>query len=96
MTVEELIKHLQCLPADTPVLVDGYENGYDEIVEVREMEVFQYKTAQEWDGEYQMTDAPMPQAVQDWDKMELVGREKFEDSPFQGEVSEWPTKRTKQ
>lgn len=41
-------------------------------------------------------DAPMPQAVQDWDKMELVGREKFEDSPFQGEVSEWPTKRTKQ
>tara|TARA_R110000823_G_scaffold10240_3_gene35345 strand:+ start:2264 stop:2506 length:243 start_codon:yes stop_codon:yes gene_type:complete len=57
MTVEELIKNLQCLPADTPVLVDGYENGYDEIVEVREMEVFQYTTAQEWDGEYQMTGA---------------------------------------
>lgn len=57
MTVEELIKNLQCLPADTQVLVDGYENGYDEIVELLEVEIFQYKMAQEWDGEYQATNA---------------------------------------
>lgn len=57
MTVEELMKHLNRLPADTPVLVEGYENGYDEIIELREMEIFKYRAAQEWDGEYQMTTA---------------------------------------
>ncbi|WP_227520311.1 hypothetical protein [Marinobacter sp. LV10R510-11A] len=48
-----MIKHLTRLPADTQVLVEGYENGYDDIVELRELDVFRYKTAQEWDGEYQ-------------------------------------------
>ncbi|MGO1501448.1 MAG: hypothetical protein ACTHWH_09230 [Marinobacter sp.] len=57
MTVEELITHLHRLPADTQVLVEGYENGYDDIVGLQNLEVFQYKTAQEWDGEYQTTDA---------------------------------------
>ncbi|MFP3978959.1 hypothetical protein [Marinobacter sp. KMM 10035] len=55
MTVEELIKHLNRLPADTRVLVEGYENGYDDIVGLQNLEVFQYKTAQEWDGEYKTT-----------------------------------------
>lgn len=46
MTEEELIKHLNQLPADTQVLVEGYENGYDDIFGLPNLEVFQYKVAQ--------------------------------------------------
>lgn len=53
MTVEELMEQLKNLPAETPVLVEGYETGYDDIVELRPLEVFRYRNAQEWDGEYQ-------------------------------------------
>ena len=31
MTVEELVQALQNYPADMPVLVDGYEEGYDDL-----------------------------------------------------------------
>ena len=53
MTVEELMDQLKTLPPETPVLVEGYETGYDDIVELRPLEVFRYRKAQEWDGEYQ-------------------------------------------
>ncbi len=29
LTVGQLIAHLQAFPAETPVLVDGYEGGFD-------------------------------------------------------------------
>lgn len=53
MTVEELIKHLEILPSETQVLVEGYETGYDDIVALKSIEVIRYRNAQEWDGEYQ-------------------------------------------
>jgi len=53
MTAEELMAQLKELPPETPVLVEGYETGYDDIVELRPLEVFRYRNAQEWDGEYQ-------------------------------------------
>ena len=31
MTVEELVQVLQDYPADMPVVVDGYEEGYDDL-----------------------------------------------------------------
>ena len=31
MTVEELVQALQNYPADMPVVVDGYEEGYDDL-----------------------------------------------------------------
>lgn len=34
MTAEELITQLQKFPPETPVLVEGYETGFDEIVEL--------------------------------------------------------------
>jgi len=34
MTAEELITQLQKLPPETPVLVEGYETGFDDIVEL--------------------------------------------------------------
>lgn len=56
MTAEELIKRLKSLPPETPVLVEGYETGYDEIINLTTQEVIRYRNAQEWDGEFQAPD----------------------------------------
>ena len=56
MTAEELIEHLKLLPPETPVLVEGYETGFDDIVEFTSEQVVRYRHAQEWDGEYQPLD----------------------------------------
>ena len=40
MTAEELIKRLKALSPETPVLVEGYETGYDDIVDLKAEEVF--------------------------------------------------------
>ena len=56
MTAEELIEHLKLLPRETPVLVEGYETGFDDIVELTSEQVVRYRHAQEWDGEYQPLD----------------------------------------
>lgn len=56
MTAEELIEQLQKLPPETPVLVEGYETGFDDIVELSPEQVVRYRRAQDWDGEYQALD----------------------------------------
>ena len=56
MTAEELITQLQRLPPETPVLVEGYETGFDGIVELTPEQVVRYRRAPEWDGEYQALD----------------------------------------
>lgn len=53
MTADELITRLQTLPPDTPVLVEGYENGFDEVIDLKAQEVVRYRHAQPWDGQYQ-------------------------------------------
>lgn len=35
MTVQELIEQLRALPSEMPVLVEGYETGYDDIVNLK-------------------------------------------------------------
>jgi hypothetical protein len=52
MTVADLIRHLQQLPADLPVLVQGYESGWDDILSMRQTEVVAFRSAREWDGVY--------------------------------------------
>ena len=56
MTAEELITQLQKLPPEMPVLVEGYETGFDDIVELIPEQVVRYRHAPEWDGEYQAPD----------------------------------------
>lgn len=56
MTAEELIAQLRKLPPEAPVLVEGYETGFDDIVELSPEQVVRYRHAQEWDGEYQTLD----------------------------------------
>ena len=56
MTVAELIEQLRQLPADLPVLVEGYETGWDGIHELCTAGVARYRRAQDWDGEYRSAD----------------------------------------
>ncbi|WBU42680.1 MULTISPECIES: hypothetical protein [Marinobacter] len=56
MTAEELIVQLRKLRPETLVLVEGYETGFDDIVELTPEKVVRYRHAQEWDGEYQTLD----------------------------------------
>ncbi|MCH8551973.1 MAG: hypothetical protein LAT62_08560 [Natronospirillum sp.] len=53
MTADELIKQLQKLPPETPVLVEGYETGINDVVELKSVDVFRFHKAAEGDGEYQ-------------------------------------------
>lgn len=56
MTKQELIERLKEFPPETPVLVEGYETGFDDLIEIKPSEVVRYRHAQEWDGEYQTAD----------------------------------------
>ncbi|RMJ05825.1 hypothetical protein DOQ08_00501 [Marinobacter litoralis] len=38
------------------MLVEGYETGFDDIVDLTHEQVVRYRHAQEWDGEYQAPD----------------------------------------
>jgi hypothetical protein len=52
MTAAEPIERLKTLPPESTVLVEGYETGYDDIVDLKPVEMARYRKAQEWDGEY--------------------------------------------
>ena len=54
MNVEELIEQLQHLPGNLPVLIEGYETGWDGIHELRTAGVVPYRKAEAWDGEYHL------------------------------------------
>ena len=53
MTAEQLIELLKALPPETPVMVEGYENGFDLAISLLPQPVIRYRNAQPWDGEYQ-------------------------------------------
>ena len=52
MTVEELIQHLRNLPADTRVVVQGYEDGYDDISSIRSVCIKPAPNAEWYYGRY--------------------------------------------
>ena len=54
MNVEELIEQLHQLPGNLPVLIEGYETGWDGIHELRTAGVVPYRKAEAWDGEYHL------------------------------------------
>ncbi|HEX7627980.1 MAG TPA: hypothetical protein VF354_03565 [Candidatus Methanoperedens sp.] len=52
MIIEELIQQLQRYPKNSRVLVQGYEDGYDEVTTMKEIYI-QQNTSQEWyNGKY--------------------------------------------
>lgn len=53
MTVEQLIKKLQKHDPNMLVLVTAYEEGYNELNEVKEVKTFYKLSDKHWAGEYQ-------------------------------------------
>ena len=52
MTVFDLIRHLQELPPKTKVVVRGYEDGYNNILQLKQIKI-KPKTNGWWNGEYE-------------------------------------------
>lgn len=52
-TVAELIEALKSFPQDLPVLVSGYETGYENLVPPKVEKLKHYPDKKYWDGEFQ-------------------------------------------
>ena len=57
MTVAELLIRLVQAPPDAKVVVRGYENGYNDVLELRTLSVRQNPEANWYDGEYEQSKA---------------------------------------
>ena len=53
MIVKDLVDKLKTLPADANVLVQGYEDGFDDLKSVREIIVKKNQDAHDYNGEYE-------------------------------------------
>lgn len=56
MTAGELLACLREFPDDMPVLVEGYETGWDSIADIRAASVVRELDPDDWDGEYQLVE----------------------------------------
>ncbi|MCE2769219.1 MAG: hypothetical protein LW711_04445 [Saprospiraceae bacterium] len=52
MTAQELIQLLQALPPHTKIVVRGYEDGYNDILRLNEVNIKPKADAEWYDGEY--------------------------------------------
>ncbi len=57
ISVKKLIEMLKQLPKDTPVLVNGYESGFDKFYKPNMQKLKYMPENPYWDGEYQQPDA---------------------------------------
>lgn len=57
MKIKDLINKLKSLPADAQVLVQGYEDGFDDIKDVRQIAASKKTDARDWEGEYESAGA---------------------------------------
>jgi hypothetical protein len=53
MTVQELIQQLIALPPDTKLVVRGYEDGYNDILQLKKVSIKQNSNSYTWEGEYE-------------------------------------------
>ncbi len=64
MTAHELIQQLQTLAPETKILVRGYEDGYNDILQLNAVKIKPKVDAYWFDGEYeQSTDADAIDAI---------------------------------
>ena len=53
MTAQELINHLQTLPPETKVVIRGYEDGYNDILQLKKVKIKSKVDAHWYDGEFE-------------------------------------------
>ena len=56
LTVAQLIEALKAFPADTPVVVNGYESGYENMMPPKIMKLQHQNENKYWGGEFQEVD----------------------------------------
>ncbi|MCZ7373243.1 MAG: hypothetical protein O8C60_06255 [Candidatus Methanoperedens sp.] len=56
MIIEELIRQLQRYPKNSRVIVQGYEDGYDEITTLREISIRPNPSHEWYNGKYESSD----------------------------------------
>lgn len=61
MTASELISKLNDLPPDIKIVVRGYENGYNDIISLKNRKITINKESNWWDGEY--IESNLPEAI---------------------------------
>ena len=52
MTIQELIEKLKTFPPDIKVVVRGYEDGYNDISDIREVAIKLNASEYWWDGQH--------------------------------------------
>lgn len=52
MTASELIQQLQSLPPDSKIVVRGYEDGYNDILQIKQIKIKHFIEAYWYEGEY--------------------------------------------
>ena len=53
MTAQQLIQYLQTLPPATKIVVRGYEDGYNDILQLKPVKTKLNPNDYTWDGEYE-------------------------------------------
>jgi len=53
MTAAELIQQLRTYPPDTKIVIRGYEDGYNDILELRSVRIKPNENSNWYDGEYE-------------------------------------------
>ncbi|MBD3750599.1 MAG: hypothetical protein IE931_14015 [Sphingobacteriales bacterium] len=58
MTAQQLIQYLKQLSPNTKIVVRGYEDGYNDILKLKEVKIKPNPDAYTWDGEYENSNDP--------------------------------------
>ena len=74
MTAQELINQLQTLPPDTKVVIRGYEDGYNDILQFKKVKIRPKVDAYWFDGEFE--DCNDNDALDAMDAVDLFGENK--------------------
>ena len=53
MTALELINHLQTLPTDTKIVIRGYEDGYNDVLQLKKVKIKPKVDSHWYDGEFE-------------------------------------------
>lgn len=73
-TVADLMDRLRALPPELPVLVEGYETGWDAIHDIRTSAVRRNVDTNDWDGEYEEQGKAEPRPGLPYQAVLIVGR----------------------
>jgi hypothetical protein len=73
MTASELIDQLKQYPADLKIVVEGYENGFDDLETIKNVSLVLHPDKKYWDGKYDESADPISITA-----IALIGNRKYQ------------------